>query len=61
MMQRHYKADGWLGMLLGSKFYINFDGKFEFDEAYEMLVRELNGRGHADEPDQGKKDVELSF
>ncbi len=45
MMQRHYKPDGWLGLLLGSKFYINFDGKYEFEEAYEMLLRELKGRG----------------
>ena len=44
MMQRKYKPDGWLGMLLGSKFYVNFDGKYEFDEAYTMLNRELAGR-----------------
>ena len=45
MMQRHYKPDGWLGLLLGSKFYVNFDGKYEFDEAYEMLLRELKSHG----------------
>ena len=45
MMQRHYKPDGWLGMVLGAKFYVNFDGKYEFDKAYEMLVKELNGKG----------------
>ena len=41
MMQRHYKADGWLGMLMGAKLYINFDGKYEFEEAFEMLMKEL--------------------
>ncbi len=44
MMQRHYKADGWLGMLLGAKFYINMDGKYDFEEAFQMLLRELAGR-----------------
>ena len=41
MMQRHYKPDGWLGMLMGAKKYINFDGKFEFATAYDMLLREM--------------------
>ena len=45
MMQRHYKPDGWLGMVLGAKFYVNFDGKYQFDKAYDMLIKELNGRG----------------
>ena len=45
MMQRHYRADGWLGMLLGSKLYINFDGKYTFEHAYSMLLKELKGRG----------------
>ena len=45
MMQRHYRADGWLGMLLGSKLYINFDGKFTFEHAYAMLLKELKDRG----------------
>jgi len=45
MMQRYYKPDGWLGILIGAKLYINFDGKYEFDVASEMLLKELNGRG----------------
>ncbi len=45
MMQRHYRPDGWLGMLLGSKLYINFDGKYTFEHAYTMLLKELKGRG----------------
>ncbi len=48
MMQRRYRADGWLGMLLGSKLYINFDGKYAFEHAYTLLLKELKerGRGH---------------
>ena len=41
MMQRRYKPDGWLGMLMGAKKYINFDGKFEFEVAYSDLMREM--------------------
>ena len=41
MMQRRYKPDGWLGMLMGVKLYINFDGKYEFDKAYQMLMKEM--------------------
>lgn len=48
MMQRHYKADGWLGMLLGAKLYINFDGKYTFEHAYKMLLKELSDRGRKD-------------
>ena len=44
MMQRQYKPDGWLGMMLGAKLYINFDGKHDFDTAYQMLLREMKGR-----------------
>ena len=47
MMQRRYRADGWLGMMVGAKLYINFDGKYEFDEAYCMLLKELAGRGNS--------------
>ena len=45
MMQRKYTADGWLGMLLGSKLYINFGGKFSFEHAYSLLLKELKDRG----------------
>ena len=45
MMQPRYHPDGWLGMLVGAKLYINFDGKYTFDDAYQMLVKELRGRG----------------
>ena len=44
MLQRYYKPDGWLDFLFGSKLYINFDGKFPFDEAYMRLQRELKNQ-----------------
>ena len=41
-MQRHYKPDGWLGFILGEKFYVDFS-KFEFRRAYEMLKEQIKG------------------
>jgi len=35
-------------MLFGAKFYLNFDGKYEFDKAFQMLLTELRGRGKDD-------------
>ena len=40
IMQRHYKPDGWLGIILGAKLYINME-RFPFEEAYAMMVKEL--------------------
>ena len=45
MLQRKYKPDGWLGLIIGAKLYINFDGKYKFEEAMIMLQKELDGRG----------------
>ena len=40
MMQRHYQPDGWLGIIVGDEFYVDFS-KFEFDTAYKMLIEQL--------------------
>ena len=40
MMQRRYRPDGWLGMLLGARLYIDF-AKHDFETAYAMLMKEL--------------------
>ena len=45
LVQRKYRADGWLGMLVGAKLYTDFS-KHAFDRAYAMLIKELKGRGH---------------
>ena len=42
MMERGYKPDGWLGMLMGTQMYVNFDGKYEFDYAFNLLLDQLN-------------------
>ena len=54
MMQKNYKADGWLGMLLGTKMWIDFQSKYTIDSGVTKLVKELAGRGkdvdHTDGP-----------
>jgi len=45
MMQRNYKADGWLGMLVGTKLWIGFQSKQIIDSGIGKLIKELGGRG----------------
>ena len=45
MMQRKYKADGWLGMLVGTKLWIDFQSKHVTDAGVGKLIKELGGRG----------------
>ena len=45
MMQHKYKADGWLGMLLGTKLWFDFRNKQGIEESMVKLVKELGGRG----------------
>ena len=40
LMQRGYKAAGWLGIINGSKLFIDFS-KLQFDEAFNLLLREI--------------------
>ena len=45
MMQHKYKADGWLGMLVGTKLWIDFHSKHVVEAGVVKLIRELGGRG----------------
>ncbi|CAF1064548.1 unnamed protein product [Adineta ricciae] len=40
LMQRDYKANGWLGIINGSKLHIDFS-QLQFDQAFDLLVREI--------------------
>ena len=40
IVRPNYRADGWLGFLLGSRIYVDF-GRFEFDVACEKLMNEI--------------------
>ena len=45
MMQRKYQADGWLGMLVGTKLWIDFQSRQLIDAGVGKLIKELGGRG----------------
>ena len=50
MMQKGYRANGWLGLILGTRLYYSFAGAESDDEAafeqrMEGLCREIGSRG----------------
>lgn len=45
MMDYKYKPDGWLGIIVGSKFWIDFSERHKLDNNVEKLVKELGNRG----------------
>ena len=45
MVQRNYKPDGWLGMIVGTKLWIDFKSKHVIDSGIQKLVKELGSRG----------------
>jgi hypothetical protein len=40
-MQKNYQPDGWLGIILGSKIFVDFT-KYSFDECTQRLMKEIN-------------------
>ena len=44
-MQRNYRADGWLGMIAGTKLFYDFSGKYSFESRIEGLLKELSEKG----------------
>ena len=45
MMDYKYKPDGWLGIIVGSKFWIDFSEKHKLDTNVEKVMKELGNRG----------------
>lgn len=45
MMDYRYKPDGWLGLIVGSKFWIDFSDRHKVDTNVDKLIKELGGRG----------------
>ena len=42
-MQRDYEPDGWLGILIGSRLFYDFSGKYPIDKKYKEMQRALHG------------------
>ena len=45
MMQPKYRGDGWLGMLVGTKLWFDFNSKQSIEPSVTKLIKELGGRG----------------
>jgi hypothetical protein len=41
IMKANYRPDGWLGILVSGKIYVDFT-KVDFDTAYQRLINEIN-------------------
>ncbi|XP_074661452.1 uncharacterized protein LOC141914074 isoform X2 [Tubulanus polymorphus] len=49
LMQKRYRADGWLGALVGMKLYLNFSSPHLFDTMSEKLLSEIRNKLSLDE------------
>ena len=43
-MEGVYKADGWLGFIIGTKLFFDFSGKYPFEVKVEGLVKEIHSK-----------------
>lgn len=39
-MQNDFTADGWLGLIIGGKLYVDF-AQMSFEQAFHQLIREV--------------------
>ena len=60
MMQHNYKADGWLGILVGAKLWIGFQSKQDINSGVAALIKELGGRGKDLDTTDGPKEAVIS-
>ena len=45
MIEKNYQPDGWLGLVVGAKFWIDFTKKAAFINDISKLKREIGSRG----------------
>ena len=45
MLETNYRPDGWLGFIVGAKFWIDFATKVPFNDAVNKLTKEIGERG----------------
>lgn len=43
LLENRYRPDGWLGILIGSKKFYDFSGKYDFDKKFREMKTELDG------------------
>ena len=47
-LERNYKPDGWLGMLVGSKVWLDLTQESKFEGNMQMLMRQIGEKGKAE-------------
>ena len=47
ILQENYKPDGWLGIIMGARMFVNFT-KYSFDECIKRLQHEISEAGFGD-------------
>ena len=45
LVEKNYKADGWLGIFCGAKLWIEFTDKELFKNGMSRLIKEIGDRG----------------
>ncbi|XP_065072389.1 uncharacterized protein LOC135696802 [Rhopilema esculentum] len=45
MLEKNYQPDGWLGFIVGAKFWIDFANQTNFKNSVQKLVKEVGGKG----------------
>ncbi|XP_033100617.1 uncharacterized protein LOC117104068, partial [Anneissia japonica] len=62
MLEQEYKPDGWLGMILGTKLYVEFRGNYDFNQQIPRLTKQIGQKQGVkevvtavDSPDVGSK------
>lgn len=48
MMENDYVADGWLGFIVGAKFWIDFKREENMGDSLEALLREIEAQINKD-------------
>lgn len=56
-MQRGYQPDGWLGLLIGAKLYIEFSSHYPFEDKWNELQNRLRGITRTDPPEPDKEKI----
>ena len=48
MVEKNYQPDGWLGFVVGAKYWIDFTTRLQFKDDTNKLIREIGDRGKVD-------------
>lgn len=41
-MEKNFRAESWLGIIMGANVHVDFSQPEDFDESFEKLIRQIN-------------------